>query len=217
MRCASGLFINNNGIMSSTVARQITDKGVAPIFNGATTNNIRITREPSFDLETKSVTVSAWVKFASVGAYRYIVSDYNAGVTESQYSLMLTNTSKFSFFWARTGTQGPNPFTAASTTTAVANVWYHVCGVRSGTTGSWNSLIYVNGVRENSTATTVNPARLVGISSGITIGAAGAYASGLTMNGNIMNVMIYDRNLTDTEIRNIYTSQKNLINNWGRP
>lgn len=215
-RCTAGLFTNSEATLSQSVVVEATDKGCAPRFKNVTTDNIKMLRVPGFDLETKQMTVSAWAKFASVSNYRYIVSDYNAAATQAQYALQLTNTNRMTFFWANTGTQYPNPFTAAGTTSIVAGKWYHVCGVRSGATGNWTAKIYVNGVRENSTNTVGAPARISNVSTSIAIGAAGDYPSGLTMEGHIMNVMIYERALTDSEILDLYRNQYNLVNNWGK-
>lgn len=205
-----------NTTLSARVVFKMTDRGNSAYFDGSTTTNIKVSKPAIFDVEASQMTVSCWAKFDSVGNYRYLVSDYNSAANNAQFALQHTNTNRITFFWARAGVQAPNPFTAAGTTATAAGVWYHCVGVREGATGNWTARIHINGRRENSTATSGNPARIADCPN-VAIGAAGDYTGGLNMIGNIQRVMLWNRALTDTEIKCLYSCQKNLVSNWGMP
>lgn len=202
-------------LVSSTATLKMTDRGGAAYFNALTTDKVGKKKPSGFDLETSQMTISCWVKFDSVSNYRYLFCDYSSDGLNAQFALQHTNTNRLTFFWARSGTQSPNPFTAAGTTATARDVWYHCVGVREGATGNWTAKIYVNGILENSTTTTGNPARR-NTTPGMSVGAPGEYA-GLNMAGSIQRAMIWNRPLTATEILKLYATQKNLINNWGMP
>ncbi len=215
-RNSAGIYTSSGeATLSSDTDLKMTPRGMSAYFRGVSTNKITAKKPISVDFGTLPMTVSAWFRFETVGNYRYIASDYNAGVSNAQFSMLHTNTNKLTFFWARGGTQYPNPFTAASVTTTQAGVWYHCVGIRSGSTGSWQSKIYVNGVLENTTSTIGNPAPKATTSGNVVIGGAGDYASGLVMVGDIQRVMIWTRALADTEVLNLFLKQRNLVNNWG--
>lgn len=198
---------NNNVATFGTdrVARwQGSPNGAGAVSFNRQLNQVTNILTPSTELANLSgeCTVSAWVKFTTVGDYRYIVSDYNTGGTNAQFSLVLTNANKFTFFWARSGTQYPNPI-IASDTTAVVDRWYHVTGVRRGSTNAWTCEIYVDGRLERSQTTIGNPNK-AGLPS---IGGPGSYVSAnLSMYGNIKDVRIYNRALMPYEVQALYTS-----------
>lgn len=217
-KCASGILFNSvDGTLISTTSFRMTPRGGCAYFQGVSTNKITARKPETFDLETSRMTASAWVRFDSLGSYRYIASDYNAALSNAQFGLIRTNTNKLTFFWARGGTQSPNPLTAASVTTTQTGVWYHCVGVRTGSTGSWQAKIYVNGILENTTSTSGNPAPRVSASGNLVLGAAGDYSSGLTMSGDIQRFALWSRALTDTEVLNLFLKQRKLVNNWGQP
>jgi glucan-binding YG repeat protein len=91
----------------------------------------------------------------------------------------------------------------SSTSTISAGNWYHVVGVFE--SGS-NISIYVNGVKENTAATTITVLNQApGSWATTTIG----YENGnrYYLNGVLDNVMIFNRALSASEIQNIYNSQ----------
>ena len=180
--------------------------------DGTGSTGVAIGNFSALNLSTSPMTVSAWVKHDVLNTYHYLVSDYNSGATAAIFSLLKTditaaNPNKFTFFWANTGLQYPNPFTAAGTTTAVVGTWYHVVGVREGATGAWTAKIYVNGRLENSTAASGNPAT-GGVPS---IARIGSSVLALNLDGQIQNVQIWDRALSATEIAQLYTNSYQMF------
>lgn len=75
-----------------------------------------------------------------------------------------------------------------STTTILANTWYHAVGVWDST----STYLYLNGVLEASTTSSNRPTAITGGT------AIGTYQSG--MNGNISAVKVYNRPLTALEV-----------------
>lgn len=177
---------------------------------GPTTNNVPIGKLSYLNLQNQ-LTVSAWVRITDVSGavnsgYRYLVSDYNSGGNQAQFALLMTNGVRFCFFWVLSGTQSPSPASAQGATTVVANTIYHVVGVRSGSSGSWRSDIYVNGRVDGGATTATNPATQANAGTP-TIGRPGDYtAAALGMVGQIADVRIYNRALSATEIRQLYTN-----------
>lgn len=185
-------------------------RGKALLWSGATADKVTIGKP--YDLVASEMTASVWVYFTSIGQYRYMISDYNSGGTNAQFALQYTNANKFTFFWANGGTQYPNPVTASSTTSGSVGIWFHIVGVRRGSTGSWTSEIYVNGRLETSASTAGNPATQANAGN-VTIGQPGDLVLGiLPHNGCLQDVMLFNRALTATEIKNLYVEQYNYIN-----
>jgi len=184
-------------------------RGSCVEFKGVTTDKVTIGKPAKLNLQTSPMTISVWVWFTSVSNYRYILSDYNAAGNAAQFALILNNTNRFTFFWVTGGTQSPNPTTAEGSTVATAGVWYHVVGVRGGSTGSWKSCIYVNGLFEKETSTAGNPGSQ-SLSGDATIGQPGSFVSAaLAMNGLVNDIKIFDRALTSNEIMRLYIEGRN--------
>lgn len=196
----------NLKVTISGAERKVMQRGDCIYFDGSTGDKITIGKPSCLNLQGQ-ITVSAWCYFTSVSQYRYPVSDYNSGGTNAQFALQHTNTNKMTFFWAVSGQQYPNPFTAAGTTTTVANTWYHCVGVRDGVSGAWTARIYVNGKLENSTNTATGPATQANAGN-VTIGQPGDLVNSiLPMVGYLNDVRIWDRALTATEIKELYIEE----------
>ena len=193
------------------IERKVMQRGSCVYFDGSTGDKISIGKPSCLNLQGQ-MTVSAWCYFTSVSQYRYPVSDYNSGGTNAQFALQHTNTNKLTFFWALSGQQYPNPFTAAGTTTTVANKWYHVVGVRDGASGAWTARIYVNGILENSTNTANGPATQANAGN-VTIGQPGDLVNSiLPMVGYINDVQIWDRALRAEEVKELFIEESNKYN-----
>lgn len=146
-------------------------------------------------------TISAWVYMNTVsGIYHYIFNDFDSGGNTASVILYLQNTTHFGFF--RNGGSGG----AISATTPVVNAWYHIVGVCSGATGAWNTFIYINGKQDGSSSTATN-----GTTHQMSIGRPGSYTGGLTMDGYIQNVQLWNRPLTVTEVRSLYTNSYQMF------
>lgn len=175
---------------------------------GPTNNYVQLGKLSNLNLQGP-MTVSAWIRITDVSGgvnsgYRYICSDYDSGPTDAQFALVMLNTVKISFFWSNAGNQAPGPTVGQGATTIVANKIYHVVGTRSGTSTSWTTAVYLNGIRDGGSTTSVNPPTQAA-SGTTTIGRTGDYQGmALGMVGQIRDVRIYDYALTPSEVLALY-------------
>jgi RHS repeat-associated protein len=139
---------------------------------------------------TGSITVEAWFKVNSIGAYQDILARESYGVSGSGggYELSVTNTGKVRFDTY----QGPTSWIPViGTTTINTGVWYHVAGVWDGS----YMRIYLNGVLDGTMITGYGPAS--GTSS-LKIGrnSGGTYFNGLIDEVRVSNTVLYSSNFT---------------------
>lgn len=139
------------------------------------------------------MTIMCWVKLNSNGDYHYIASDLDVGATTCSFSLYRQNANKFGFW------HGNATALLVSTITTVVGQWYHVAGVRSGTTGAWTLRLYIDGVLNATGSYSANPTAPASLQ----IGKPGAYPSGFTTKGCIGDLKLYERALTPNEIMDI--------------
>lgn len=143
------------------------------------------------NLHTSPLSVMCWVKHNVNGVFHYIISDFDSGATTNSVSMYRQSANKWGFW------HGNGALLALSAKQSIVGQWTHLCGVRSGSTGSWNLKLYVNGVKDAEVSGATNPTAAVNC----TIGRPGAYTGGLTMNGCIADMRIYKRALTMNEIQ----------------
>lgn len=158
------------------------------LFDG-NNDKLSVIYNSSFDL-SQNFTVSAWVKFNTVGN-RTILEKTIGGSVNSQYLLFMEG-SQFRF---RAIT--PAFTTVTSTTVAQIDQWYHITGVHDGT----NVQIYINGALEDSTAA---GGAMTG-SGELLIGLLGN--DNFDMDGTIDEVSIWDNDLSAIEVFNLYEAQ----------
>ncbi|HEV2833744.1 MAG TPA: LamG-like jellyroll fold domain-containing protein, partial [Pyrinomonadaceae bacterium] len=102
---------------------------------------------------TGPVTVEAWIKLNSIGAYQIVLSREAFGQpgTGGGYRLTISNAGKVQLDLF----QSHNTYvTVIGTTTATTGVWHHVAGVFDGS----QMRVYLDGVLDGSLATTSGPA-----------------------------------------------------------
>lgn len=136
-------------------------------------------------------TISAWVKSSRVNVNQTIVMFGPNNSTTAWFGIDLTSAGKAE---ARSITRA-----AVSSTTLVANRWYHVVGIF---TGNSNRVIYIDGVQvgsntQSATLSTTLQQRRVGRRPGTT--TTYGYFS-----GNIDEVRAYNKQLSIAEISELY-------------
>lgn len=146
---------------------------------------------------TADMTVSAWVKPASLGVRHEIVSAEGLTPCGWELSILATNNVEFGAF--NPGSSSAGYPVVQSVATLAANTWYFVVGVRDSIAGLLR--IYINGTQSATAAASLSPS-----SSGKTA-TIGRSQSGSTryFDGSIGDVSIWlNRALSAQEIASLY-------------
>jgi len=150
---------------------------------------------PNLNLPTH-LTISAWINTTTVAAgTQTVVGDLNSGGSAGQYFMSINRSAaKSELAWAAN-------VIVTGTINLTANAWHHVVATRSGATGAWTATLYLNGVLDNSASTAINPAA----QQGMAIGRLGNF-NGNYFTGMIQTVQMWNRALSATEVRQLYTN-----------
>lgn len=145
------------------------------------------------------VSISCWVKFASVGAGQQLVCLVASGNDANWHSLVLTGSST-----AAVQSNGGSFGQSVHGTTLVAGKWYFLVGVWSSTT---NRLVYVNGVPSTADTTSSTPAGL----NRLAIGGLRRATPVEFLNGQLKDIRIYNRALSQAEVLAIYNNPDDIF------
>jgi hypothetical protein len=151
---------------------------------------VLITDKDSLDLTT-DFTISAWIyPKTEVNYYNSIVNKGNW-----RYYLGLYNDNRLDL-WIN------NAVSATAASGLSLNTWYHIAWVHSSSSGDYD-IVYVNG--DNSSSLSIN-GNLPDPSTDATNLGIGAYADfgSYAFNGSMSDVKIYNRALSDSEIKLLY-------------
>lgn len=135
------------------------------------------------------LTAAAWVSARSTGSISKILANELSNRQDFQIEFARTS-RRISIIW---GSQ----LIGTGTVDLPTSVWTHVAITRSGSTGAWAWGIYVNGVAQSSGTTIHNPN---GTSANLAIGRNGDVNNSY-FNGQIDDVRLYQRPMSDTELR----------------
>jgi hypothetical protein len=140
---------------------------------------------------TGQITATAWARQTTAILSVYAVfSCTNSSATVIPFQLESFN-NRWGFIW------GESPYIRVQVSfTLIPNQWYHLALVRSGSTGSWNYRFFVDGIQWLSATTTTS----TGASNPIAIARNGD-RNAQFFPGNIDDVRLYNRALTEPEIR----------------
>ena len=146
---------------------------------------------------TSAITLSAWVKRdVDTNAWGAIVSKWNGGLSKRSYGIYVSNTGFWAFHLSSTGGDNIN---VQSNDQALADGWHHILGVYDGT----NMNLYIDGVNQTDSDTISG---IYGIDQDLEIGS---FSSG-DFDGQIDEVKIWNRSLSDSEILAIYNNESIL-------
>jgi uncharacterized repeat protein (TIGR02543 family) len=193
----------NNGSLVGTPPSATGKIGTAYTFAPSPNYYISIANSTSLNIQTNTITLSAWVKPTSNGV-QMIVSKISGVGTHNypyfQYNLQLNQESTLypRFFLSIGGTAY---FAASSSVSMNLNQWYHIAGTYDGTT----MRLYLNGSQIATTAVTGN---ITSYSTPVYIAANGAI--GEKFIGTIDEVGIWNRTLTASEVSQLYNSGNGL-------
>lgn len=153
----------------------------------------------------KKVTVGAWVKLEDKSSDRALVGEW--GKTDNSHLLWYdVGTDRFRVTYNGQST-GPQ---VTSSTSPSTSEWYFVSWTREPNSETLN--IFVNGALEDTTSATEK------ISSGPPVmGIGGDYNSHPNMDGSIDDVVLYDRALSEGEMKDLYNGDvllEGLMARW---
>jgi len=166
--------------------------GQSPVFDGTNDNIVGASNIP---FASTGITVSFWLKFSAHASYAAIL-----GKTGNATSTALWD---WGVFWSgashKIGVSRNASYVEATTSALVAGVWQHVAVIASDTV----CRVYINGVLFHTFGS--------GVGAGVTQNTAGRAmvvggGGGYTTAGQIDNVFVADRLLTQTEIRRLYSN-----------
>ncbi len=155
------------------------------------------------DLSNNAITVSAWIRTpeASPDGWDRIVGKGRAGGVNPRASYSLYRTSGDGTIEFGVYTQsGWKAVISPASASIVPNEWTHIVGVYDGT----NMYIYINDDLDNYGGPLEQTGNIVTTSESLFIGADVAAVSRNFFNGDIDNVMIFNRALDATEIAGLY-------------
>jgi hypothetical protein len=147
---------------------------------------------PSISI-TRSLTLSAWVKFNRIGTDTQIIGKESS--TERGYYLAVTSSGAVRIFVSPTaGGTGSAFLTTAETLTP--DIWYHLIGIFD----AGKSLkIFIDSVEKAGTLTGTLPSAIYDNSANLRISSSERFPTQI-MNGLIAIVYIYNRALSPTEV-----------------
>lgn len=182
----------NNGSLQNGSAWKQTARGNAILFDGSN-DLVTIANNSAIQIEN-DITLSAWVYIVSFPhTFNQIIMKNNANT--GYYGMLVNSSGKFLF-------QKPS-ISPTSTTTLTTGVWYHLLATCQGNGGTGNCKLYINGVLD---ATSGTSATAFGTSTAALQFGADAVNAGRQGNILLNDVKIYNRALSYSEIRQLYTS-----------
>jgi hypothetical protein len=188
----------NGTVYSST---QVADRNSIPNsayqFSGVASDYIVLPNNPLLK-STSAVSGSCWVKINNFLSDDHIIfTKNNSASSFAAYSLITYNTNGIYKF--RTYKENGTTNYAESLTTPVINTWYHVVF----TIDNVSLKIYVNGVLENTAASTMNFDYQA--DKAVILGGTNESNYNTPFNGAIDNLRFYNRVLNAQEVMALYT------------
>jgi len=187
--------LGNNGSWMGTTAYAPGEVNQAFDFNGSSFVLVSNSVPLQF---TNAMTVEAWVNLRTFSGFnsREICSKFGSSGALDCYTLAIDPPTKKAYFVLNSSdnTGGEQLF---SSVTIPTNTWTHIAGTYDGSV----MRIYVNGQLSNST----NWTRGIHVAnSDLTIGCTMQFSPTSYFNGQIDEVSLYNRALSDCEIQSIY-------------
>jgi hypothetical protein len=168
-----------------------TDGGGSILFDG--TNDIGEISLGNIPTGTQARTISVWVKYVAYGSDYYSICGYGDESSSRTFDIGIINSTQRIFLdvYGAGGIQTTNSVTPGT--------WFNVTGIYTGT----QLKLYLNGSLETTNTFTINTA-----SSTFKIADMAWSYPGL-LNGNVGNVIFYNRALSDSEVTQNFNAQKN--------
>ncbi|OGK19984.1 hypothetical protein A2866_06240 [Candidatus Roizmanbacteria bacterium RIFCSPHIGHO2_01_FULL_39_8] len=171
-------------------------------FDG-TDDYITVADNALIEATSKNFTASAWIYPNAVSSNMAVVAKGTCGVSWSDYELLTTGTNlQFTF-----STSGGATSTVTGTKTLSTNTWYHVAGTYDGS----NLKVYVNGVLDNSAASTNTPNDTTDV-----MAIGGRTTNGSVGCGSVSNQHPFDGKIDDVKIFNYALTNYQLLTEFNQ-
>lgn len=145
---------------------------------------------------TGAMSFSCWYRSTSAKSSQAFIAACNSGGSLANYAVTYNfNPNKFEFW---NNASGP---VISSTATISDTAWHHFACVRSGSNGSWNLSLYIDGALDKTGTSAIDPSG--GVYS-ISLGRFGAFG-GYYVLGNLDDLRLYNRVITASETRLLST------------
>ena len=182
----SNVTVTNNGATFNSAGK------LGGCYEFASGKRIQTTLPASTSLNTKAISFACWMYITSWNSsYDCFMSIADGtGWVQSRATLCRNNTAS-TLTWNIA--DGTNRAYVTTTTALSLNTWTHVAGTYDGT----NLKIYINGVLNNTTATTLN----IGYAGTFNIG--GWSGANYPFNGRLNDVRVYNHCLSPMEIKEL--------------
>jgi hypothetical protein len=186
----NGTFVNENYTTGMV--------GQAFHFDG-NSGGVILADQPAYAL-TNSLTIEGWIRPVGSGAKIFVRGDSRPGL--DPYELSMEYDNKFYFHI----NQSDNTGVIINSGPISYNQWVHVAATLDGSTGTMS--LYTNGVLAAQTTTTVRPfgPLVASDSPGVGIGNVNFSGINFPFNGDIDEIALYNRALSQAEIQSIYNA-----------
>ncbi|MCK5524927.1 MAG: LamG domain-containing protein, partial [Thiomargarita sp.] len=200
---------NDGTVNGATLTEDRSDNADSAYNFDGTDDYIKINKNVLF--EVSSLTISAWVKWkgSTPSDHHAIVSNYsgyqNASDELQHYGLRIAKQSKFSEFFYDDGSQWDD---VNGNSNIGDGEWHFIAGILN---SGVDAKIYVDGQLENTDIDSIPTSILP--SGDLYIGRDGTAEAELRWNGAIDDVRIYNRALSECEIKSLYTGKDECESN----
>lgn len=145
-----------------------------------------------------SMSVSLWVRFDTIDHWKYLFADFAEDGWTSQGALGALGVGS-NFYWYQAYTDGTHDY-ADATTPIELNQWYHLAAVRDDSAKTVR--LFINGIEEATFSYAGKT--VVSLQGNKILGGAGLNFPADFMDGQLDEVSIYNRALSNSEVRSLY-------------
>jgi len=208
---ASGTIQDSHGSNDGT--NNGATYGATGIINDAldfdgTNDRVSMGNVLSFDARSEALSASAWIKCNNFSSQMDIINKQNATTPYTGLAIRVRTDAQINFLLRGSDSPLSNVIERDTDTTISTGSWYHIVCTHDGSGDASGMTIYINGssqavttLYDNLTTTTENTADFQ-------IGARGT--AGGFFDGIIDEVGIWSRELSSTDVANLYNSGSGL-------
>lgn len=195
-------YSNYNG----TLVSGVTYNGQSMVFNGVN-GIVNLGNILNFE-RTNTFSISLWFKFNTYNGM--ILFDKYLSSSAKGYALVLAGTgTTYNLRFIIRQTLGTKELDVYSNQTISLNTWYNTTITYNGSNNANGLNVYLNGVNDSRIVTNLPLDGLISHTSSLWLGNRSSTPTSYNyLNGNINNVLVYNRVITQQEITDIYNNTR---------